>query len=95
MWSGPRRGARQQAAPPACRSEVADRELVEISAAKKKPIFDYVRTAALAVVVAVGRRSERKAGAVGMVWEGLLMFGAGTAARRSEVGKMKLEEDFR
>ncbi|GMN34295.1 hypothetical protein TIFTF001_004602 [Ficus carica] len=51
-----------------------------------------MRTAALAVVVAEGRRSEKKAEAVGVVWQGLLMFGAGAAARRSELWKMKLEK---
>lgn len=59
------------------------------------PISSPMRTVALAVVVAEGRKSERKVGAVGVVWEGLLMFGAGMAARRSELGKMKLEEGFR
>ncbi|GMN39606.1 hypothetical protein TIFTF001_008847 [Ficus carica] len=54
-----------------------------------------MRTAVLAVVVAEGHRSERKAWAVGMVWERLLMFEAGAAARRSELGKMKLEEGLR
>ncbi|GMN63021.1 hypothetical protein TIFTF001_032105 [Ficus carica] len=46
-----------------------------------------MRTVVLVVVVVEGHRSESKVGAVGVVWEGLLMFRVGAAAWWSELGK--------
>ncbi|GMN66658.1 hypothetical protein TIFTF001_035718 [Ficus carica] len=52
---------------------------------------------AVAVAVVEGRRSVRKAGAVGVVWEGLLMFGAGAAVGvgEDEVGRGAAASDIR